>query len=92
MLDKLLNGLKEKNHKYIAKAISLIENDDPLGKEIIKSIPYKRTNSHRIGITGPPGAGKSTITNQLIKKYNIIIKLYAPYSLTLLVHFLKELF
>ena len=70
MLDKLLNGLKEKNHKYIAKAISLIENDDPLGKEIIKSIPYKRTNSHRIGITGPPGAGKSTITNQLIKKYS----------------------
>ena len=65
----ILKGLKSKKHKCIAKAISSIENNNHLKDEILKNIKPSKNRTIRIGITGPPGAGKSSITNQLIKKY-----------------------
>ena len=65
----ILKGLKSKKHKYIAKAISSIENNTHLKDDILKNIKPSKNKTIRIGITGPPGAGKSSITNQLIKKY-----------------------
>ena len=53
----------------MAKAISLVENADPLGYELLNHLNLSPMQSIKIGITGPPGAGKSSITNQLIKKY-----------------------
>ena len=46
--------------------ISLIENNDPEVNNFYKYIYDKSNESVRIGITGPPGAGKSTIIDQLI--------------------------
>ena len=66
MLEKILSGIKLKQAKYIAQAISLVENDENLILDYLSPISC---NSYRIGITGPPGAGKSSITNQLIKHY-----------------------
>ncbi len=65
----ILKGLKSKKHKYIAQAISSIENNNHLKDDILKNIKPSKNKTIRIGITGPPGAGKSSITNQLIKKY-----------------------
>ena len=65
----ILKGLKSKKHKYIAQAISSIENNNHLKDDILKNIKPNKNKTIRIGITGPPGAGKSSITNQLIKKY-----------------------
>ena len=69
IIEDILKGLKAKKHKFIAQAISSIENNDRLKQSIINSIKSNNNRSIRIGITGPPGAGKSSITNQLIKKY-----------------------
>jgi len=57
---KILSG----EHKTIARAISIIENEAGGYEELLKSLPLN--NTPVIGITGPPGAGKSTITDSLI--------------------------
>jgi len=69
VFDKLLSEIKKNNYKSISKAISLVENNNTdLINEISSYFPINK-KVHRIGITGPPGAGKSSITNLLIKKY-----------------------
>ena len=66
------NFIKEilsQKHQSIAKAISIIENNNVDDVESILSQIYNKTgNAYRIGVTGPPGAGKSSIANELVKK------------------------
>jgi len=69
MHENFLENLKSKKHNFIAKAISAIENDTELKTFLLSKIQFKKSTSIRIGITGPPGAGKSSITNRLVKKY-----------------------
>ena len=57
------------NHVAISRAISLIENRDVIVDEFYKAIYEKSNYSIRIGITGPPGAGKSTLVDQLIGRF-----------------------
>jgi len=62
---KLLEG----DRRSIARAISVVESNDRGSSELLKSIYPDTGNAYRIGITGPPGAGKSTITNQITKYF-----------------------
>lgn len=64
-LKKVLGG-----HRFsIARAISIVENEDPEAREILSSIFPHTGRAYRVGITGPPGAGKSTIANKLARFY-----------------------
>jgi LAO/AO transport system kinase len=61
---RLLAGDK----RALARAITLIENDDPAGWELVREV-YPHTGKARIvGLTGPPGVGKSTLIGALTKE------------------------
>jgi LAO/AO transport system kinase len=66
MWDKLLQEIKTGNIKSLARSISLIENEYKAYEDFLKSLPPSSTPI--IGITGPPGAGKSTLTDALIEQ------------------------
>ena len=70
-LDSVLEGLARGDTAALARAISLVENQRDGFEQVLSGL-YKRIGkgtSQRIGITGPPGAGKSTLTEQLIRVY-----------------------
>jgi LAO/AO transport system kinase len=61
LAERLLGGDK----RALAQAITLIENDDPAGWDLVREV-YPRTGKARIvGLTGPPGVGKSTLISAL---------------------------
>lgn len=60
---ELLEQVKQGDAKALSRAISLIENESPGYESILKGLPS--TNTRIIGITGPPGAGKSTLVDAL---------------------------
>ena len=65
----LLDDLKKGKRGAIAKAITIIENDQKETKKILKKIFKETGNSTVIGITGPAGAGKSSLINKTAVAY-----------------------
>src|SRR4028119_294027 len=61
---QLLPLIQQGDIRAIARSISIIENEIPGYDELLRSLPHSDTKI--IGITGPPGAGKSTIVDGLI--------------------------
>src|SRR4051795_3720130 len=63
LAERLLAGEK----RALARGISLVEDDDPAGWELVKSVYPKTGRAAIVGFTGPPGAGKSTLIGALIR-------------------------
>ena len=70
-LDAVLDGLARGDTAALARAISLVENQRDGFERVLSALHGKigKRHTQRIGITGPPGAGKSTITEQLVRAY-----------------------
>ncbi|MEA1921536.1 MAG: methylmalonyl Co-A mutase-associated GTPase MeaB [Pseudomonadota bacterium] len=65
-MEDLIEGLLVGKVRPLAKAITVVENDQPGKRELLKRIYPKTGNAYLLGITGPPGAGKSTLTDKII--------------------------
>ena len=68
-LDAVLEGLARGDTAALARGISLVENQRDGFERVLSVLHGKigKRHTQRIGITGPPGAGKSTITEQLVR-------------------------
>lgn len=64
---ELALGLLRGDRRALARLITLIENQEPGIEQALARVYTKTGNAHLVGITGPPGAGKSTITDKLIR-------------------------
>ncbi len=64
MWQQYLQEIKDGNIKTLARCISLVENEFDGYGELLQSLPASTTKT--IGVTGPPGAGKSTLVDSLI--------------------------
>ena len=62
----IVKGLLAGERRAIARAISLVDNDEPESREIIKQIFSKTGKIRTVGFTGPGGAGKSSLLGKLI--------------------------
>ncbi len=73
-LEKLLERFDRRDKVALARLITLIENHAPERNAVIERIYSKTGHAHIVGITGPPGAGKSTLVNVMIAKYRAMGK------------------
>ena len=69
MSNSLVSKIKDKDIFSLSKAVTIVENRLSNYKDILSKAYSLRKNVQKVGITGPPGAGKSTITNKLCKRY-----------------------
>jgi LAO/AO transport system kinase len=67
--DLLLAGLRAGNTAALARAISVVENGRPGFERLLADVHPLLGRARRIGITGPPGAGKSTLVERLVASY-----------------------
>ncbi len=70
--DSAISGLaaevRQGKIRAISKAMAVIESEEESAARLMDALGTHLGDAHRIGITGPPGVGKSTLTNQLVKQ------------------------
>jgi GTPase len=65
--ETLAAGVRDGDRRALARAITLVENGDALAYDVVADIYPATGNAYAVGITGPPGVGKSSLISALIR-------------------------
>ncbi|MCM3733925.1 methylmalonyl Co-A mutase-associated GTPase MeaB [Fictibacillus nanhaiensis] len=67
-MEDLIGSFEKKDNVSLGKMLKEVENQTPLSLEILKLSSFRKGKAHIIGVTGPPGSGKSTLVGKMCKK------------------------
>jgi LAO/AO transport system kinase len=70
-LEALVEGIRGGDRRALARAITLIENSDALAYELIRRLYPDTGKSYSVGVTGPPGVGKSSLISMLVRHVRV---------------------
>jgi LAO/AO transport system kinase len=65
--ETLVAGVRAGDTRALARAITLVENGDPLAYELVREIYPDTGRAYTLGVTGPPGVGKSSLVSALVR-------------------------
>jgi LAO/AO transport system kinase len=65
--EDLAAGVREGDRRALARAISLVEDGDPLAYGVVADLYPETGSAYSVGVTGPPGVGKSSLVSALIR-------------------------
>ena len=65
--ETLAAGIRAGDRRALARAITLVENGDPLAYEVVADVYPDTGRAHAVGVTGPPGVGKSSLVSALVR-------------------------
>ena len=66
-VERLLEGVRSGDRRALARAITLIESSDERAYELIKQLYPETGRAYAVGVTGPPGVGKSSLISALVR-------------------------
>ena len=66
--ETLAAGVREGDRRALARAITLVENGDPMAYELVREVYPETGSAYVVGVTGPPGVGKSSLIAALVRK------------------------
>src|SRR6266498_480517 len=66
-LESLASGVRAGDRHALARAITLVENSDPLAYDLVRALYPETGRAHAVGVTGPPGVGKSSLISALVR-------------------------
>jgi LAO/AO transport system kinase len=65
--ETLAAGVREGDRRALARAITLVENGDPLAYAVVREVYPETGSAYVVGVTGPPGVGKSSLIAALVR-------------------------
>jgi LAO/AO transport system kinase len=66
-LERLVDGVRGGDRRALARAITLVESSDALAYDLIRELYPHTGGSYAIGVTGPPGVGKSSLLSAVVR-------------------------
>jgi LAO/AO transport system kinase len=66
-VERLVEGIRSGDRRALARAITLIESSDERAYELIKQLYPETGRAYAVGVTGPPGVGKSSLISALVR-------------------------